>query len=207
MTESITCALRRFKRSQGRAFSKDQSFPFVRRPQQGYHRCHHQTQSFGERELAAQHLPNVMPNDLILLDRGYPAWWLFGLIISVGADFCTRISSTKWKALRKFFHSGLPKKIIDITIRATSQAHCKQMGLGAAPLKLRLIRIENDGEVAVLTTSLINIKFYPIDIFNDLYHDRWPIEEDYKTIKCRLDIVPEFSSYEFRLALCEDLIL
>ena len=31
----------------------------------------------GERELAAQHLLNVMPNDLILLDRGYPAWWLF----------------------------------------------------------------------------------------------------------------------------------
>lgn len=27
----------------------------------------------GERELAAQHLLNVISNDLILLDRGYPA--------------------------------------------------------------------------------------------------------------------------------------
>ena len=29
----------------------------------------------GERELAAQHLLNIMPTDLVLLDRGYPACW------------------------------------------------------------------------------------------------------------------------------------
>ena len=28
----------------------------------------------GERELAAQHLLNIMPTDLVLLDRGYPVW-------------------------------------------------------------------------------------------------------------------------------------
>jgi hypothetical protein len=37
----------------------------------------------GERELVAQHMLNVMPNDLILLDRGYPAWWLFKLVLSM----------------------------------------------------------------------------------------------------------------------------
>jgi len=31
----------------------------------------------GERQLAAQHLCNARTGDLILLDRGYPAWWLF----------------------------------------------------------------------------------------------------------------------------------
>ena len=30
--------------------------------------------SIGERELAAQHMINVMDNDLILRDRGYPVW-------------------------------------------------------------------------------------------------------------------------------------
>ena len=144
--------------------------------------------SIGERELAAQHLLNVMPNDLILLDRGYPAWWLFKAILSMNANFCVRVSCTKWKAVRKFFHSGLPEKIIDLPIHATSVTQCKQMGLDTAPLKLRLIRIENDGKVAILITSLIDAKQYPIGIFNDLYHDRWPIEEDYKTIKCRLEL-------------------
>ena len=36
----------------------------------------------GERELAAQHFLNIMPTDLVLMDRGYPAWWLFALITS-----------------------------------------------------------------------------------------------------------------------------
>lgn len=54
--------------------------------------------------------------------------------------------------------------------------------------KLRLIRIENNESVAVLATSLIDTQQYPIDIFNDLYHDRWPIEEDYKAIKCRMEL-------------------
>ena len=144
--------------------------------------------NIGERELAAQHMLNVMPTDLILLDRGYPAWWLFNLIISMEVNFCARVSCTKWKVVRKFFRSGLSEKVIDVPIHATSVARCRQMGLDTTALKLRLIRIENDGKLAVLITSLIDRQQYPIDLFNDLYHKRWPVEEDYKTIKCRLEL-------------------
>ena len=144
--------------------------------------------SIGERDLAAQHMINVMDNDLILLDRGYPAWWLFNLILSMDGNFCARVSCTKWKAVRKFFRSGSAEKIINLTAPATSVAQCRQMGMDMAPLQLRFIRIENDGNVAVLITSLIDTEKYPIDIFNDLYHHRWPIEEDYKTIKCRMEL-------------------
>jgi hypothetical protein len=144
--------------------------------------------NIGERDLAAQHFLNVMPQDLILLDRGYPAWWLFKLILSVDANFCARVSCTKWKAVRKFFRSGLREKIIDLTVHPTSVAQCKQMGLDTASLRLRLIRIENDGKTAVLITSLLDTQQYSSDMFNDLYHCRWPIEEDYKTIKCRMEL-------------------
>jgi hypothetical protein len=144
--------------------------------------------SIGERELAAQHMINVMDNDLILLDRGYPAWWLFNLILSMDAQFCARVSCTKWKVVRKFFHSGLPEKIIDLPVHPTSVAKCRQMGLDTTSLKLRLVRIENNESVAVLATSLIDTQQYPLDIFNELYHDRWPIEEDYKAIKCRMEL-------------------
>jgi hypothetical protein len=144
--------------------------------------------SIGERELAAQHMINVMDNDLILLDRGYPAWWLFNLILSMDAQFCARVSCTKWKVVRKFFRSGLPEKIIDLPIHTTSVARCRQMGLDTTSLKLRLVRIENNESVAVLATSLIDTQQYPLDLFNELYHDRWPIEEDYKAIKCRMEL-------------------
>ena len=142
----------------------------------------------GERELAAQHLLNVMPNDLILLDRGYPAWWLFNLILSMEANFCARVSCTKWKIVRKFFCSGLSEKIVTVPVHSTSIAQSRQMGLDTTPLKLRLIRIENDGKVAVLITSLIDTEKYPIELFGDLYHKRWPVEEDYKIIKCRIEL-------------------
>ena len=29
---------------------------------------------------------------------------------------------------------------------------------------------------------------YPHDVFADLYHLRWPVEEDYKILKCRLEV-------------------
>jgi hypothetical protein len=144
--------------------------------------------SNGERELVAQHSLQLMPNDLVLLDRGYPAWWLFNLIFSMDADFCARISCTKWKVIRKFYYSGLAEKIITLPANATSVAACKEMGLTLDPIKVRLVRIQNDDKVQVLITSLIDPKLYPIDIFYDLYHKRWPVEEDYKFIKCRMEL-------------------
>ena len=62
------------------------------------------------------------------------------------------------------------------------------MGLDTDDLKLRLIRIENQGKVTVLITSLIDSKQYPSSLFGDLYHCRWPVEEDYKTIKCPMEL-------------------
>lgn len=142
----------------------------------------------GERELACDHMLNIMPKDLVLLDRGYPAWWLFSLILSMQANFCARISCTKWKAVRKFYRSGLAEKIIRLPVPVTSIAQCRQMGLDLIPLKLRLIRVENDGNIEILITSLTDAQSYPLELFGDLYHHRWPVEEDYKAIKCRLEL-------------------
>jgi hypothetical protein len=37
--------------------------------------------NIGERELLKYHILNLLPNDLLLLDRGYPAYWVFNLIM------------------------------------------------------------------------------------------------------------------------------
>ncbi len=142
----------------------------------------------GERELAAQHLLNIMPTDLVLLDRGYPAWWLFALITSLEANFCARISCTKWKIVRSFFQSNAKESIIWLPPPTTSINTARQMGLDLSPLKLRLIRIENAGKTQVLITSLTDTRLYPYEVFAELYHKRWPIEEDYKIMKCRIEM-------------------
>ena len=57
------------------------------------------------------------------------------------------------------------------------------------PLKLRLIRVDlPTGETEVLITSLTDREKYPVEIFGDLYHRRWPVEEDYKVMKSRIQI-------------------
>jgi hypothetical protein len=74
----------------------------------------------GEREMAADLFLNLMPKDLVLLDRGFPAYWLFNLIIAMSADFCARVPVNRWKIIRKFFHSGKREKIISLPVSPTS---------------------------------------------------------------------------------------
>jgi hypothetical protein len=143
-----------------------------------------------ELELAAEHIMKLMPQDLLLMDRGYPAYWLFNLILAMGANFCARISfKNKWKIISKFYESGKKERIITFYPNYSSMKKCLQMGLDPDPLKLRLIRVELDnGDTEILITSLINKKKYPYDLFSELYHLRWPVEEDYKIMKCRIEI-------------------
>ena len=46
----------------------------------------------------------------------------------------------------------------------------------------------DSGEVEVLCTSLLDQERYPYAVFKDLYHHRWPVEEDYKVLKLRVEV-------------------
>lgn len=133
----------------------------------------------GERELLRNHILNLLPNDLLLLDRGYPAYWVFNLILSQGGNFCARISK-QWEIVQNFINSGAQEAFIDLHASYQSKKECFEMGLDLTPLHLRLIRVELDnGEIEVLITSLIDEHEYPHEIFKELYHKRWPVEVDY----------------------------
>lgn len=145
----------------------------------------------GERNLLAQHVnQNIMgTQDLLLLDRGYPAFWLFVLILSTGADFCARVKKDHWRIIRTFFRSGKLEDIVWLKPSPASVQECLRMGLSIKPMKIRLIRVALDnGETEILMTSLLDKTLYPHEIFKDLYHKRWPIEEDYKAMKSRIEI-------------------
>jgi hypothetical protein len=143
----------------------------------------------GERELCAEHFLNLRPKDLVLLDRGYPAYWLFNLILMLGGNFCARVAVGKWKIIRKFFRSGKSEKIITLKAPPSSIKKCQELGLDIRPLKLRLIRVAlESGETEILVTSLIDQEAWPIHLFAELYHCRWPVEEDYKVMKSRIQM-------------------
>lgn len=146
-------------------------------------------QSVGEREMATRHFDYLTDRDLLLLDRGYPAFWFFKLILSRGAHFCARVTLNKWNVIGKFVQSGKLEQLVNLEIPVASKATCKDHQLDMLPMRLRLIRIELDtGETEVLVTSLLDSEKYQHALFADLYHDRWPVEEDYKVMKCRIEI-------------------
>ena len=144
----------------------------------------------GERELASQHIQAVLkPNDLTLLDRGYPAFWLFVLILLKGGQFCARMPLGLWKLVDTFVSSGQQETIVELTPTYAAIKECDHRNLPTASIQIRLLRIELDnGEIEVLATSLVDSKAYPYHLFKELYHSRWPVEERYKTMKCRIEI-------------------
>jgi hypothetical protein len=142
----------------------------------------------GERLLAAEHLSHVKANDLILLDRGYPAFWLFALILSKQADFCARVSS-HWREIKSFVESGEKEAVIRLPLSFASLRQCNDLGLPVSAVQVRAIRIDlGNGLTEVLLTSLSDKTIYPVDIFKELYHLRWTIEENYKAAKCRVEL-------------------
>jgi hypothetical protein len=143
----------------------------------------------GERALAALHFALLKAGDLVLLDRGYPAFWLFALILHRQAHFCARMPLGVWKIVDRFVVTGLPEQIVTLHPSYESSKECHSRGLSTAPITVRLIRVELDsGEVEVLVTSLLDTVAYPVTVFKDLYHQRWPVEESYKVMKCRIEV-------------------
>lgn len=143
----------------------------------------------GERELAAQHFAHLKAGDLVLLDRGYPAFWLFAMIGARQAHFCARMPLGIWNVVDQFVASGRDEQIVTLQPSRKAVEECQARGLSTEPLTMRLIRVELDtGEIEVLATSLLDSETYPVTIFKALYHQRWPVEEDYQFLKCRIEV-------------------
>ena len=143
----------------------------------------------GERALAAAHFAHLKAGDLVLLDRGYPAFWLFALILKQNAHFCARMKLGSWTIVKQFVASGLCEQTVSLKPNPSAVKECKARKLSEKPLTLRLIRVELDtGEIEVLITSLLDVVRYPVSVFKELYQYRWPVEEDYKALKSRIEV-------------------
>jgi hypothetical protein len=142
-----------------------------------------------ERSLAASHLTHVQKSDLLLMDRGYPAFWLFAGILQQEAHFCTRLTVSEWQVAKKFVASGEEEQYVLLQPGYEARKKCAERHLHTDPIRVRLIRVElPTGEIEVLATTLLDRTRFPTTLFQDLYHHRWPVEEDYTVMKSRLEI-------------------
>jgi len=142
-----------------------------------------------ERTLAARHLVHVGKDDLLLMDRGYPAFWLLAAILERAAHFCVRLTLSEWKVAQNFALSSKVEQSVLLQAGYEAKKKCLAYGLSTEPIRVRLIRVElPTGEIEVLATSLLDKTRFPAMLFQALYQSRWPVEEDYKIIKSRLEV-------------------
>jgi hypothetical protein len=142
-----------------------------------------------ERDLAARHLNKTQCGDLLLYDRGYPAFWLFALHNSMKRDFCMRASTEYSPTVKQFVASESCDALIEFTPTQASKLVCIEKELPLNTITLRALKIAlPTGETEVLLTSLLDTKRYPYEDFFKLYGRRWGIEVDYRFKKNKLDI-------------------
>jgi len=144
-----------------------------------------------EHAMMIQHLNRLGKGDLAIYDRNYPGFWIYKIHQKKQINFCMRIQLKKrGKFVEDFVESGELDKIVEVKcLRPEAKLKCKELGLDTNSIKCRLIRIElKGGETEVLITSLLDKEKFPYECFQALYHLRWPVEEDYKFLKCRLEL-------------------
>ena len=139
----------------------------------------------GERQMLFEHLEHLKPNDLLVLDRGYPCLWLIAYLTQHTIQFCMRADNLNFAAVKTFLRSGKHDQIV--TLNAPSKLDCQAYECERKPTQVRLIRvITPNGRIHVLITSLLDSQAYPAEDFSALYHSRWRVEEAFKRLKHHL---------------------
>ena len=143
-----------------------------------------------EMDLLVEHLDLMKPGDLLLLDRGYPSFWLFFLLKAKGIEFCVRLKDDWWLSVKDFMAKDVKEQLV--TFSLPKKDHKKLAGFPdmiGTTITCRFVKVElENGTTQVLCTSLIDDKKYPYEIFGELYHCRWDEEEAYKLLKCRIEV-------------------
>ncbi len=155
----------------------------------------------GEKSLLYKMLARIKHKSLILLDRGYVAFWLFYKMTSLKIDFIIRVTKRhNYKIIKKL---GNNDWLIEICYDNYYQNHYKQFFTQKEydnfPKKIifRLIKTQLKGfQPRWIVTSLIDIEKYTYKDISKLYGDRWIVENYYRDLKHILKVGKFHSQYE-----------
>jgi hypothetical protein len=143
-----------------------------------------------ERDLLEAHLDKVKTGDLLLLDRGYPCFWLLFLLKAKDIEFCVRLKDDWWLKVKDFTESDEIERIVTFTLPKKDRKKLADYPhMQDAAITCRLVKIELEtGEKEILCTSLTDTERYQYKEFDSLYHFRWNEEEAYKLLKSRIEL-------------------
>lgn len=143
-----------------------------------------------EATLCQQHLGFLRKGDLVIFDRYYASHYLFSVLLHKQVHFVFRMRDHSWKCVKGFMASGLMEQVVDLEVYKYSPVAKKIPANVNRSVRVRLIKqVSRSGEVRIYATSLLDKELYNKKSISNLYKQRWGIEEAYKTLKARLDII------------------
>ena len=129
------------------------------------------------------------PNDILLLDRGYPSIGLLYELQQRNIGFCVRLKDNWWKEVNAMLRANETDKIVKFVLPKKDKELQNIFKTNTDTITVRLVVIElNDGKKEILCTSLVKTKKYKLEDLKQLYHLRWGIEEAYKLFKVRANM-------------------
>jgi hypothetical protein len=143
-----------------------------------------------ERDLLMEHLDKVNAGDMLLLDRGYPSFWLLFLLKAKCIEFCVRLKEDWWLKVKDFTESADKERIVTFSLPKKDRNKLKDFPhMLDTEITCRLVKVElENGDKEILCTSLTDGKTYLYSDFEQLYHYRWNEEEAYKLLKSRIEL-------------------
>lgn len=140
-----------------------------------------------ERAMLMEALECLQPNDVLVLDRGYPSSWLLAALMQRGIRFVIRCDNDSgWSQVKAFSRSSAIEA--HVTINGPGAQDAEDWCCPRSPLPVRLVKsVSTTGAQRVMVTNL-DAKDVPAELFGDLYHQRWRVEEAFKRLKHRLHL-------------------
>lgn len=141
-----------------------------------------------ERPGCVQLLSHLSGGDLLLMDRGLSAVWLFLECQKRGVRFLGRISAS-WKP-RLIRRLGKGDWLVEVHGFVSVQNKKGKTVRRKVPMQMRMIQYKvGPNEVVRLVTDLVDPKEYPARELAVLYHERWECELAYDELKTHLSTV------------------
>jgi hypothetical protein len=143
-----------------------------------------------ENELLVKHLEHIKSGDLLLLDRGYPCFWLLFMLKAKGIEFCVRLKENWWLKVKSFAESSDKECVVSFKLPRKDRNKLSAFPeIQDTEIYCRLVKVElSTGEKEILCTSLLDTETYKHEEFESLYHYRWNEEEAYKLLKSRIEL-------------------
>jgi hypothetical protein len=143
-----------------------------------------------EREVVLAHWPQLEPQDVSLLDRGFASYELWARFVAHQRWFVCRCPDSSFAPINQLFAQNQAGRSLLVTL---SPPASKRVAVGGAglpetiTLRLVTVRLES-GQLEVLATNLLDPATYAVEDLREVYGYRWGMETYYGLIKGRLDL-------------------